>query len=71
MKTVRDWISEIKNEEIRTKALNNMQKQHCQGRHIVHDLGDALLGAFVFRNSDEGLEYWWKLYLKCSTGKPL
>lgn len=59
MKTIHQWILEIPNPRIRTKALGNMFAYGLfHPLTPVPSLRDALLRGFVHDWTDEGAHYW-------------
>lgn len=56
MKTIEQWLSEIDNVAVRTKALKNLVPSTLP--FIADSQSDALLQAFAWEDTEEGFMYW-------------
>ena len=54
-KTIIKWF-ETAPDEWRGKAIENLSS--CKAEVLKHNLSDALLSAFVWSESPQGVEYW-------------
>ena len=54
--TIEEYLEELP-EPFRTQALANMWEEKAD--EPADDLKDAVLNAFRFEATDEGMEYWW------------
>lgn len=61
MKTIREWYEDLPKES-RDKALKNTPKDTLDDKEA--SLSEALEGAFFWRSSPEGFDYWETLYVK-------
>jgi hypothetical protein len=59
MKTTREWYNELPN-DIKIKALANTEWTTIYSG--APKLSEALLTAFVWNDTPEGMEYWLKIY---------
>jgi hypothetical protein len=59
MKTTREWYNELPN-DIKIKALANTEWTTIDSNDA--SLSQALLTAFVWTDTPEGMEYWLKIY---------
>lgn len=66
MKTIKDWLNTIADDEIREKAL-----KYCLHDDVTEpeSLSDAIKCAFDWLGSPEGLFYWVKISDQAATGK--
>jgi hypothetical protein len=60
MKTIREWLNELP-EDVRDKAIANTSEELLKFEES-EDLRDALLAAFIWMPSNEGFDYWFKIY---------
>lgn len=69
-KTILEWLQELPVEH-RDKAIANCKNQKFYpGDSIRPNLLTALRGAFIFRDSPEGDEYWFNVAESLKTNQP-
>lgn len=59
-KTVKEWLESIKDEEVRAKALANMDGNNDNDE--VHYLSTAIFKAFNWAETVEGATYWRDIF---------
>lgn len=62
MKTVKEWFESIKDEDVRQRALANCMPDLIDTTDL--SLDEALIRNIDFRNTPEGVDYWWEQYEK-------
>ena len=67
MKTTREWYNELPN-DIKIKALANTKWTTIDSSDA--SLSQALLSAFVWADTPEGMDYWSEVYDKVSDDEP-
>lgn len=65
-KTIKQWLETLP-EPYRTRALENIYLGKTE--HICNCIEDALISAFSWENSKQGLAYWQKIYSKLTSGE--
>lgn len=60
MKTIIEWLGEIEDSAVRTKALKNLH--HLATKEPAISIGDALIVAFNWNETEEGEDYWHEVY---------
>lgn len=60
MKTIIEWLGEIEDSAVRTKALKNLdpKKRYV----VVEHISEAILSSFIWEYTPEGQDYWEKIY---------
>ena len=59
-KTIKEWLETIEDPEIRKKALGNMDSDDED--YPRNSLPEAMVSAFLWKDSPEGYKYWKKAY---------
>lgn len=60
-RTVREWLELIPFDRARKEAIENCQKTSYLFGVSVYNLSDALHYAFVWSETDQGVQYWWSV----------
>ena len=61
--TIKGWLEDLP-EPYRTQALENLWEEHAETP--ATSIGDALVGAFLFAQTKQGLVYWWDVVVELS-----
>lgn len=65
MKTLKEWLEELPT-EVKEKALNNVYKLNINPelalRYREESLKSAIMGAFIWMETEEGNDYWYNIY---------
>lgn len=60
-KPVKFWLNKMEEPE-RSKALNNVKE--FSNQQLEKSISNALCGAFYWKETPEGEEYWFEIYEK-------
>jgi hypothetical protein len=60
MKTIREWLNELP-EDVRDKAIANTE-ENVLAIKFYTNLADALNGAFIWEESQQGFDYWNEIH---------
>lgn len=61
--TILQWLHTIKDPEVKQRAINNaFAWKEFHGNEIEDSLSEAIIRAFRWRDTPEGLEYWVSYY---------
>ena len=71
MKTIKEWLETIADPIIRERALSqiNKNRSHWPEDGMVYSLDDALDAFNVWCETEEGDNYWYKIWLSAIDGK--
>jgi hypothetical protein len=69
MKTIREWLESIADDKIREAAIHNMGQAPISTENTLEvSLERAISGAFIWRKSTEGLDYWMDIHEQVCRG---